>query len=95
MNAMKKSFHLVYLNEILLSDNFKYLHPYFHPGILSKDHMAAILCREVWTGEAYLRARLLLPQEVEGKEIQLQHSLVVAVLELASHETQLGFLGQG
>jgi hypothetical protein len=75
--------------------DFKYLHPYFHPGILSKDHMAAILCREVWTGEAYLRARLLLPQEVEGKEIQLQHSLVVAVLELASHETQLGFLGQG
>lgn len=92
MSGNKKTISLVYLNNCILTDDFSYLHRYLHPGILSKDRKAALICTGVSTSAPYFRAKILSPNEHKGREIQLQHSLVVAVLELASHETQLGFL---
>ena len=95
MSGNKNSISLVYLNGCIMADEFSYLHRYLHPGILSKDRKAALLCTSVSTSAPYLLATILVPEEHKGREIHLQHSLVVAVLELASHETQLGFLQEG
>jgi len=89
---MKKAISLVYLHNSVMADDFNYLHRYLHSGIFHKDNRAAFLCRDIETANPYLTLTLAAPSEVKGVTVHIQHSLVVVILDLASRDTQLGFL---
>jgi hypothetical protein len=89
---MKKSLHIVFLNSCVLGDEFKCLHPYLHSGSYSEG-IPAFLCKDIDASGMYLSIRLFGVGVQKNRKIQVQHSLVVAVVELASTESQAGFVG--
>lgn len=89
---MKKVISLVYLHNCVMTDDFNYLHRHLHSGIFHKDSRAAFLCKDIETANPYLTLTLVAPSEVKGVTVHIQHSLVVAILDLASQDTRLGFL---
>ena len=88
---MKKALYVVFLNPCVKSDDFSYLHRYFHLGSYKEGH-AAFLCKEIDTSAPYFGVTLFGAGVLKNRKIQIQHSLVVSVLELVSLESQLGFV---
>lgn len=90
---MKKSIILVYLQPSLMGEDYSYLHNYFHAGTFHKENKPALLCKSVETANPYyLTAILLAPAKAVDTKVQIPHSLVVAILDLASQDTRLWFL---
>ena len=60
----------------------------------SGEKVAHMTCTQVDTSGNYLDLTVSEIPNGEPRRVLLGHSFVVAILEITSHKTQLGFLGQ-
>ena len=87
-----RSYHLVYLRPDATDVRWSFLHCFFHPGMLEHDKQAVIFCTSLdMTHHIFLALRAKNFSEKGTKAIHLPYSLVDGMLELSSHQSQLGF----
>ena len=90
---MKKALSIVYLHQCVLSDEFKYLHRFFHSGSY-KDGIPAFLCKNIGSSSHYFSLTIVGADDLHNRKIQIQHTYVIAIVEIAALDDQFGFVGQ-
>ena len=88
------SYHFIYLHPNVRDQRWSYLHRFLHPGSYQYDRQNMVFCGNLdLSHHIFLSARVKdWTGEQDAKIVLLPYSLVDAILEVASHKNQLGFV---
>ena len=87
------AYHLLYLNPEIKDDRFAHLHRFLHPGSSAQIGWMNMLCTDLDLTHGYYLICKAKSYSGEGpKTVHIRYALVDSIVELSSHNIQLGFL---
>ena len=89
-----KKYHFIYLRPEIEDEKWAHLHRFVHPGSRKQLGWAHLLCTDLELDhQPFLSCRAKNWKDGETKTILLRYDLVGSIVEVASHNDQLGFVG--
>ena len=88
---MPKTYHLIYLLDVIEQPQWSHLHRFIHPGSRNEEGWKSIFCSNLDLSGHYISCLVKDYSGGRAQNVHIRHDLVASILEVASHDKPFGF----